>query len=291
MVTREVGPPRPRLEETTMVPMRLEGKTAIVTGAGSIGPGWGNGKAVSVLYARHGANVVVVDRKPEAAEETHSIITDEGGSSLAVVADVTSPEDIDRVISQALERFGSVDVLQNNVGIGIIGPTTEITEKEWDLVFKVNVKSAFHMVQRVLPVMVDRGTGSIINVSSVASVRWTGVPYASYAASKAALNQFSQSIALEYAKQGVRSNVLLVGYMDTPTIYAGQADFHGGASHEAIAAARNAVCPMGHMGDAWDVAHASLFLAGEESRYITGTQLVVDGGLAAASIAAAEKLP
>jgi NAD(P)-dependent dehydrogenase (short-subunit alcohol dehydrogenase family) len=265
---------------------RLEGRTAIVTGAGSIGPGWGNGKAAAVLFAREGANVVVVDRNEEAVEETRGLIETEGYDCEAVVADVTKQDDIEQIVARTLDRFGTIDVLQNNVGVGVLKPTLEASEKEWDLVFKVNVKSAFLCTRAVLPTMIGQGRGAIVNISSVASTRWTGVPYSSYAASKAALNQFSQSIALEHARDGVRSNVVLVGYMDTPTIYAGQADYHDGATKEEIAATRNAVCPMGRMGDAWDVARASLFLASDEAGYISGTELAVDGGLSAACLAA-----
>ena len=260
---------------------RLAGKVAIVTGAGSIGPGWGNGKACAVLFAREGAKVLLVDRNPEAVEETRRLIESEGGTCHAVVADVSTAEGVDLYVRECIERFGKVDVLQNNVGIGVVGGLAEAQERHWDLVFRVNVKSMFLSCQRIAPLMAERGSGSIINVSSVASIRWTGVPYPAYSASKAAVNQLTQSVALEYAKFGVRCNVLIVGYMDTPTVYAGQLGADSYKARQELAAKRAKACPMGRMGDAWDVAYASLFLASDESRYITASQLVVDGGLSA----------
>jgi NAD(P)-dependent dehydrogenase (short-subunit alcohol dehydrogenase family) len=260
---------------------RLDGKVAIVTGAGSIGSGWGNGKACAVLYARQGARVLLVDRSPDAVEETRRLIASEGGTCDAVVADVSTAEGVDHYVGACVERFGGVDVLHNNVGIGVVGALVDAEEKHWDLVFRVNVKSMFLACRRVVPIMEGRGGGSIVNISSVASLRWTGVPYASYAASKAAVNQLTQSVALEHAARGIRCNVVVVGYMDTPTVYAGQAADGDDEARRRLAEERAAACPMGHMGDAWDVAHASLFLASDESRYVTGSQLVVDGGLSA----------
>ncbi|MEV6923389.1 SDR family oxidoreductase [Dactylosporangium sp. NPDC051485] len=267
---------------------RLDGKVVIVTGAGSIGPGWGNGKACAVLYAREGAKVVLVDRVEAAVAETAGIITAEGGEATPVVADVSTAEGVDAYVEAAVRRYGTVDVLHNNVGVGAIGPFTEVTEKQWDLVYRVNVKSVFLGSQRVIPVMRASGRGgSIVNISSVASMRWTGTAYAAYSSSKAAVNQLTQAIALEHAREGIRCNVVVVGYVDTPTVYVAQAAGPGEA--DTLRAARDAACPMGHVGSAWDVAYASLYLASDESRYVTGTQLVVDGGLTAGSAAAEAK--
>lgn len=262
---------------------RLQGKVAIVTGAGSIGEGWGNGKACAVLYAREGANVILVDRNLEAAEETRRIIEDEGNEATAVEADVATAEGADSYVKAAVDAYGGVDILHNNVGIGVVAPLVEAQEKHWDLVFRINVKSMFLGCQRVIPIMKERGGGSIVNVSSIASMRWTGTAYTAYSSSKAAVNQFTQSVALEHAADNIRSNVIVVGYMDTPTVYAGQTDPSDVEKKRALAEERAAACPMGHMGDAWDVAHAALFLASDESRYVTAAQLVVDGGLSAVS--------
>lgn len=261
---------------------RLDGKVAIVTGAGSIGPGWGNGRAAAVLYAREGASVVLVDRDGEALRETRATIAAEGGSSEAVVADVSTPEGVEEYVQQAIQYFGTIDVLHNNVGIAIIGDTLTFSEKNWDLTYKVNVKSVFLGCQGVIPEMKRRGQGSIVNISSAASLRWSGVPYAAYASSKAAVNQLTQAIAVEYAPNGIRCNAVVVGYVDTPTVAAAYRKSHtfeegDRASNDVRAAA----VPLGRTGTAWDVAHASLFLASDESRFITGTQIVVDGGLTA----------
>lgn len=263
------------------MPGRLENKVAIVTGAGSIGEGWGNGKACAVLFAREGARVVLVDRNAEAVEETRALIAAEGGEAHSVIADVSTPEGADAFVTAATEVYGGVDILQNNVGIGVVGGLLDTQEKHWDLVFRVNVKSMMLASQRVVPVMKERGGGSIINVSSIASLRWTGTPYPAYGASKAAVNQLTQSIALEHARDGIRCNVLIVGYMDTPTVYAGQTDPDDEDARRALAQARTDACPMGHMGDAWDVARASVFLASDDARYVTGSPLYVDGGLSA----------
>lgn len=262
---------------------RLRGKVAIVTGAGSIGEGWGNGKACAVLYAREGAQVVLVDRNLSAAQETKRIIESEGGQAIAVECDASTAEGVDAFVRTARDEYGGVDVLHNNVGIGIIKPLLESDEKSWDLVFRVNVKSFYLAIQRVIPLMMERGGGSIINISSVASIRWTGVKYASYAASKAAVNQLTQSVALEHARDNIRVNALLLGYIDTPTVYAGQTDPTQEALRNELAQRRIEACPMGRMGTAWDVANASLFLASDESAYITGSLMNLDGGLSAVS--------
>jgi NAD(P)-dependent dehydrogenase (short-subunit alcohol dehydrogenase family) len=261
--------------------LRLKGKIAIVTGAGSIGPGLGNGKACAVLFAREGAQVLLVDRSEAAVYETKALIDGADGECHAVVADMSSPDGVEVAVGACLERFGGVDILQNNVGIGILHGLLDLTEREWDLVFRVNVKSMFMTSQSVVPAMRERGGGSIVNVSSVASIRSTGINYPAYAASKAAVNQLTQSVAVEHAADNIRCNVVVVGYMDTPTVYAGQAKDSDERVRESLRERRMAAPPMGRMGDAWDVARASLFLASDESSYITGTQLVVDGGLTA----------
>jgi NAD(P)-dependent dehydrogenase (short-subunit alcohol dehydrogenase family) len=262
-----------------MMTGRLSGKVAIVTGAGSIGDGWGNGKACAVLYAREGAKVVLVDRNLPAAEETRAIIESEGGSAVAVECDASTAEGVDAFVTAATESFGGVDILHNNVGIGIVKPLLESDEKSWDLVFRVNVKSFYLAMQRAIPVMRTRGGGSIINISSIASIRWTGVKYASYSASKAAVNQLTQVAALEHAADNIRINALLLGYIDTPTVYAGQTDPTQESKRLELARRRIDACPLGRMGTAWDVANASLFLASDESSYITGALINLDGGL------------
>ena len=195
---------------------RLSGKVAIVTGAGAQGPGWGNGKAAAVLFAREGASVLAVDLRKEAAEETCEIVASEGGIASPFVADVSASKDVQAMVSACLERYDRIDVLHNNVGIAALGGPVEVSEEDWDRVFRVNVKSVFLTTKYVLPHMERQGSGSIINVSSVGGIRDIGVPYIAYAASKAAVIQASQSIALQYAPKGIRCNVILPGLMGRP---------------------------------------------------------------------------
>ena len=258
---------------------RLKQKVAIVTGAGSGGPGWGNGKATAVLFAREGAKVFAVDIRLQAAEETWKIITDEGGECVTHQADVSIPTEVKSMIERCVSIYGSVDILQNNVGIVDLGGPVEIPEDKWDRVFDVNVKSMFLTCKHVLPIMEARGSGAIVNISSIASIRYTGYPSASYNASKGAVNQLTQSIAVQYGAKGIRANCVLPGLMNTPMIVEPLKNAYGPGGVDEMVRKRDASVPMGHMGDAWDVAHASLFLASDEAKYITGALLVVDGGL------------
>ena len=260
---------------------RLKGKVAVVVGAGSIGPGWGNGKATAVTFAREGAQVFCVDRNPAAAEETVGIITKEGGKAVAFTADVSQAGEVEAMIAACLKVFGRIDVLDNNVGIAEMGSVVEVTEASWDRVFAVNLKSAYLAMKYVIPVLVSQGGGSIINISSIASIRHMGLSYVSYGTSKAAMNQMTRTTAVEFAARHVRVNAILPGLMKTPMVEhsAGLAASYAKGDVEAMWRARDAQVPMGHMGDAFDVANAALFLASDESRYITGIELVVDGGI------------
>ncbi|CAO3383289.1 SDR family NAD(P)-dependent oxidoreductase [Azospirillum argentinense] len=257
--------------------MRLQGKVALVFGAGSIGSGVGNGRAMAMLFAREGASVIAVDRDLASAQETRNRIAAEGGVCEAERADVTVSADVLRVVEACIHRFGRIDVLVNNVGIAELGGPVELSEEKWDLVFDVNVKSMFLACKHVLPQMERQGSGSIINISSLASVRWAGVPYVSYGASKSAVNGFSRYVAMQYASKKIRVNTILPGLMNTPMIVEPLAKFYGDV--DAMVAQRDAMCPTGKMGDAWDVAHAALYLACDDSRYVTGMELLVDGGL------------
>jgi NAD(P)-dependent dehydrogenase (short-subunit alcohol dehydrogenase family) len=260
---------------------RLKGKTALVVGAGSIGPGWGNGKATAVTFAREGAQVVCVDRNGAAAEETAGIIASEGGNAIAFTADAAKAGDVEAMVAACLKSYGRIDVLDNNVGIAEMGSVVEVTEAEWDRVFAVNLKSAFLAMKHVIPVMQRQGGGSIINISSIASIRHLGLSYVSYGATKAAMNQMTKTTAVQYASSHIRVNAILPGLMKTPMVEhsAGLAASYAAGDVEAMWRARDAQVPMGHMGDAWDVANAALFLASDESKYVTGLELVVDGGV------------
>jgi NAD(P)-dependent dehydrogenase (short-subunit alcohol dehydrogenase family) len=260
---------------------RLKGKVAMVVGAGSIGPGWGNGKATAVTFAREGAQVFCVDRNTAAAEETVKIIAGEGGMATAFTADVTKAAEVEAMVAACMKAYGRIDVLDNNVGIAEVGSVVDFPEAEWDRVFAVNLKSAFLAMKHVIPIMVAQGGGSVINISSIASIRHVGISYVSYNASKAAMNQMTRTTAVEFAARHVRVNAILPGLMKTPMVEhsAGLAQSYAGGDVQAMWRARDAQVPMGHMGDGFDVANAALFLASDESKYVTGIELVVDGGI------------
>lgn len=216
-----------------------------------------------------------------AAEETASIITKEGGAAKAVRADVTRQSDIAAMVKTCQDAYGRIDILDNNVGIAEVGGVVELSEEAWDRVFAVNLKSAFLTMKHVIPVMEAQGSGSIINISSVASIRYTGVPYTTYYATKAALNHLTRTTAAQYAAKNIRVNAILPGLMKTPMVEhaAGLAQAYAAGDVEEMWRVRDRQVPMGHMGEAWDVAWSAVFLASDEAKYITGIELVVDGGL------------
>ena len=258
---------------------RLKDKVALITGAGSSGPGWGNGKATAVLFAREGAKVCLIDINREAVDETAEIIHQEGGEYLVEKVDVTDSDQVAGIVARCVDTWGRLDVLHNNVGIVEAGGPVEASLESWERVLRVNVTSMFLTCKHVLPVMEDQGSGTIINLSSVTGIRYIGYPCASYSTSKGAILQLTQTIALQYAEKGIRANSILPGLMNTPMIVEPLKDVYADGDVEQMIKMRNDQVPMKRMGDAWDVAHAALFLASDEARYITGTQLVVDGGL------------
>jgi NAD(P)-dependent dehydrogenase (short-subunit alcohol dehydrogenase family) len=258
----------------------LEGKVAIVTGCGSSAPGWGNGKAIATLLARQGAMVFGVDRDLEAAQATQAIVEQEGNRMTVATGDVTDRADVERLIAECVERFGQLDILVNNVGQSEPGTPATMEPDVWQQQLDLNLTSAFLTTRAALPVMERQGGGAVINVSSVAGMRWIGKDQVGYAAAKAGLVQFTKVTAVAYAKAGVRLNCVVPGLMNTPLLKR-IADRYAGGEFEAMIARRHAQVPMGRMGDAWDIANAVLFLASDEARYITGTEIVVDGGLTA----------
>jgi NAD(P)-dependent dehydrogenase (short-subunit alcohol dehydrogenase family) len=262
---------------------RVRGKAVIVTGAGSIGPGIGNGKAASILYAREGGRVLLVDQDLPAAQETARTIQAEGGQAVAFACDVTSADECRQMVEACLEHFGTIDVLHNNVGITIPGGPVELAEEDWDRIMRVNLKSMFLTCKYVLPHMERQGQGVIVNIASVNAIRSLPAIAIAYAASKAAVIALTREIALQYAAKGIRANAILPGLMDTPMVTAQLTDAYGG-NVEGMRKRRAALCPMGKEGDAWDTAHAALFLASDEAKYITGTTLVVDGGITGAVV-------
>jgi NAD(P)-dependent dehydrogenase (short-subunit alcohol dehydrogenase family) len=261
---------------------RLQDRVALITGAGSIGPGWGNGKATAALFAREGARIFAVDLNLEAAEHTREIIEGEGGVCVAQRANVAKAADVQAMVEACMPAFGRIDVLVNNVGIARTGSIVTTEEADWDLVNDVNLKSVYLVCRQVVPIMERQGKGAIVNIASIAAHRWTGVSYASYYATKGAVVSLSRAIALESATKGIRCNSVSPGLMNTPMVQVGLTHAYGDEGDvDNLVRVRDAQCPMGHMGDGWDTAHACLFLASDEAKYITAHDLVVDGGLTA----------
>ena len=259
---------------------RMKGKVVVVAGAGASGPGWGNGKAAAVLYAREGAKVFAVDYRLEAAQQTQQLIADEGGECEAFQADVSSDDSIRAMAKACADRFGRIDVLHNNVGIVETGGPVETSRESWDRVIAVNQTSVFLTCKHIIPYMLAQQSGAIVNIGSVAAIRWIGFPYLAYSAAKAAMVAMTSNMALQYAADGIRANCVLPGMMNTPLIREPLVQSYGG-DVDAMIAQRDRLSPTGKMGDAWDTAYAALYLASDESRYVTGTTIVVDGGLSA----------
>ncbi len=261
--------------------MRLAGKVAIVVGAGQTpGDTIGNGRATAILFAREGAQVLLVDRAIESAAETEKMIAAEGGEASAFEADVTREDDCAAIAGECLERFGRIDVLHNNVGIGTgDAGIMHLDSGAWRRIIDVNVTSMMLTCKHVLPQMREQGSGSIINVSSIASIVTSGVGSTlTYKVSKAAVNALTQQIATGGARHGIRCNAILPGLMNTPMAIESISAARG-VDKEDLIRLRDAAVPLrGGMGTAWDVANAALFLASDEARFITGVLLPVDGG-------------
>ena len=261
---------------------RLQGKIAVITGAGqSAGETIGNGRAMAVLFAREGAQVLCVDRRLESAAETVAMIAGEGGIAAAFQADVSRDAECAALVAEAKSRWGRIDILVNNVGIGGggDGPAHRADEAAWDRIMAVNLKSAWMTIKHAVPVMREQGGGSIVNISSLASL--AGGNQVAYEVSKAGVNRLTTSVANANAAHGVRCNAVLPGLMDTPMAISGIAAAIGSTT-AAVRETRNARVPLrGKMGTAWDTAHAALFLASDEANFITGVLLPVDGGMSA----------
>ena len=261
--------------------MRLEGKTAIVVGAGQTpGETIGNGRATAIVFAREGAKVFLVDRDPESARETVAMVEGEGGVAVAFEADASREADCVAMVEACRSEFGRIDVLHNNVGIGMrdAGPT-HLSEENWQRIIDVNLKSVFLTSKHVLPVMREQESGVIINISSIAAVCSVGM--LAYKTSKAGVNALTHSLALGNARYGIRVNCIMPGLMNTPMAIETISQVRG-VEREQLVRERDAQVPLaGGMGTAWDIAHAALFLASDEAKFITGVILPVDGGQSA----------
>ncbi len=248
---------------------RLKGKVAIVTGAGSRGPGIGNGKAAAVLFAREGAQVLCVDQFLERAEETCALIRPEHGEASPLQADVTRAGDCELMVATAIERYGRLDVLHNNVGIESRKGLMETSEEEWDRVMAVDLKSMLLTCQAAVPRLREAGGGSVINVSSVAGIRAHG--RTAYAAAKAGVIGLTISLAGQLAERRIRVNAIAPGFVYTPMVAEGMSP--------ELRERRRLAAPIQDEGTAWDVGWAAVYLACDESRWVTGQVLVVDGGV------------
>ena len=258
---------------------RFQDKVVIVSGAGSVGTGWGNGRAAAVLFAQEGAQVYGVDRNLAAMEETAARIAEFGGRFTAVEADVTDNAAVLAMVTACHSRFGRIDVLVNNVGGSAAGGPVEMAEEVWDAQVDFNLKTVFLTCKHVLPIMEAQGHGAIVNLASTSGIRWTGSAQVAYAACKAGVIQFGRVVAVQYAAKGIRVNTVVPGQMHTPMVEVRLAGQRTGGDVEALIKQRVARIPMGFAGDGRDTAHAVLFLASDEARFITGTELVVDGGM------------
>jgi NAD(P)-dependent dehydrogenase (short-subunit alcohol dehydrogenase family) len=262
---------------------RLQDKVAIVTGAGSVGPGWGNGRATAVLFAREGAQVLVVDRDRAAAEETAKLIEQERGACRVIEADVTDCDAATTMVEECLRAFGRIDILHNNVGGSLPGGPVEMSVADFRAQLDLNLTSAFICCKAVLPHMEKQGRGAIINVGSIGGLRHLGHNHVGYSAGKAGLVEFTRQIAVQYGPRGIRCNTIIPGLIDTPLLEHRVAKQKGRADLATLKREAAARVPLGRRGDAWDVAYAALYLASDEAKYVTGTEILVDGGLMARS--------
>jgi NAD(P)-dependent dehydrogenase (short-subunit alcohol dehydrogenase family) len=263
---------------TTPAP-RLKDKIAIITGAGSVGPGWGNGRAMAVRFAQEGAKIFALDRDAALLTETINRVKEAGGEIETFVGSVTDSAQLKNAVDACVARFGRVDILVNNVGGSAAGGPVEMTEEVWDAQIDANLKSVFLGCKHVLPLMEAQGSGVIINVASTSGLRWTGAAQVAYAATKAGVIQLSKVVAVQYAAKGIRVNTVIPGQLHTPMVETRLAKQRAGGDVQALLASRQKRIPIGFMGDGRDTANAALFLASDEARFITGTEIVVDGGM------------
>ena len=259
---------------------RLKGRVALILGAGTSAPGISIGKASSIAMACAGASVAALDFNADTAQEVTQEICAFGGKAIAYQADVADFVAMQTAIERVMQDFGRIDILQINAGIGRVGGPAETSLEDWDRIQKVNVESILIAAKLVAPIMVKQGSGSIIGVSSVAGMRYLGYPHLAYSVTKAAVIHFIKMLAQQYASDGIRANTIVPGLIDTPRIQKNVAKvFDANADMDKTRRARDQQVPMGRMGTPWEIASVATFLASDDASYITGTEIVVDGGL------------
>jgi len=260
---------------------RLEGKVAIITGAGSVGPGWGNGRATAVRFAEEGAKIFAVDRDAERLRETVEGVKRAGGGITTHLCDVTQGSEVAAMVDACVKAYGRIDVLVNNVGGSAPGGPVEMSEETWNAQIDFNLKSVFLGCKHVIPVMEKQGGGAIVNIASTSGIRFTGNPQVGYAATKAGVIQLSRAVAVQYAPKGIRVNTVVPGQLHTPMVEARLARQRAGGDVKELLKQRQKRIPLAIEGDGRDTANAALFLASDEARFVTGTEIVVDGGMTA----------
>jgi NAD(P)-dependent dehydrogenase (short-subunit alcohol dehydrogenase family) len=260
---------------------RLDGRVVFITGAGSVGEGWGNGRSIAVRFAQEGAKVFGVDLHEERMKQTKELIESFGGIFVGESCDVMSSESISQAVQKCVATFGRIDVLVNNVGGSAKGGPVEMSEDIWDTQVDYNLKSVFLTCKHVLPHMIKHQSGAVISMASTSGTRWTGSAQIAYAATKAGIIQMSKVLAVQYAQQSIRFNTVVPGQLHTPMVEVRLAGQRSGGDVQALLDQRQSRIPLPFMGDGRDSANAALFFACDESRFVTGTEIVVDGGMSA----------
>lgn len=254
---------------------RVENKVAIVTGAGSTpGPGIGTGKATAVALAREGASVLLVDRYAERAEQTLRLIEDEGGKAAVFAADLTDAQACEQMVRTAVDTFGELHILVNNIGLAAVGTVVDVSEEDWDRSLDINLRTAFLASKYAVPAMIEAGGGSIVNISSISALRGDGT--VAYSAAKGGLLAMTVDMAYSHGRQGIRVNAIAPGHITTPMVLSVSAP---GPRAEFMNTMRSEAGLLGSPGDGWDVAWAATFLASDEARWITGVTLPVESGV------------
>ncbi|MEO1494622.1 MAG: SDR family oxidoreductase [Pseudomonadota bacterium] len=266
---------------------RVQGKRTLVVGAGSVGEGWGNGRATVAVLVREGASVFAVDRDAAALARTVEMVHERTPDAVieTATADINNSQEIDAIVTGAHDRLGGIDILVSNVGGSMPGDVVSLSRDDWDAQFSYNISYVFETMKRVIPGMVAEGGGAVVNLASIAALRFFGPDCVAYAAAKAGLIKMGQVTAVKYAPDHVRVNTVVPGLMNTPLVTERLVKQRGDGDSARLIAARDAQVPMGHMGEGWDVAEAVCFLASDAAKYITGTELIVDGGLQATCVA------